>query len=111
MAGGHLDAAAGSQMIDGKIHLRRIDHADIDDVGARCVHPLDEGFGQCRTMGSHVMADTNALGIGQPAIVSVQHRPQKLGRGMTDLPRRLFVQLIRINPANIVCLENCQGDF
>ena len=106
VAGGHLYAAAGPQMIDCEIHLRRIDQADVDDIGAGSVHPLDQGSRQRGAVRAHVPADNDALGIGQPAIVAVYHRPQELGRGMADLPGGLLVKLLLIEPPNIIRLKN-----
>jgi len=102
---GNLHAAAGAEMIDRKIHLRRVDHADVDHVGPGRVHPLDQGLGQRGTVLTHIMAHAQALGIGQPALVTPQHRTEKLGRRVSDLPGGFFIQLLLVQSSNIIGLE------
>jgi hypothetical protein len=98
VAGGDLHAAAGAQVVDGKIHLRGVDHADIDDVGAGGVHALDEGL-VSDGLWVRISRPTQMLwALARPRFVAVQHRPQELGRGMADLPGRLLVQLVGVKP-------------
>ena len=106
VAGGDLNPAAGTQVINCEIHLRRINHADVDDIGSGGIHPLDQGFCQRRAVCPHVAPDTDALGIGQSAVVPVYHRAQELCRCVTNLPGGLLVKLLAVKSANIVGLKN-----
>ena len=103
---GHLDAAAAAQMVDGEIDLRRVDHADVDGVGAGGKDAVDKGLGQRGGTGPHVPADDDhvhaRVGLGQAAEIHAQ----ELGGGVPDAPGTIFVERIGIHAADIVRLEN-----
>jgi hypothetical protein len=103
---GDLDSAAGTEVIDGEVHLGRIDHANVNDTDARGPNPFDEGLGQRLAVRSHIAADDDGLGPGLPAFITRHQGRQKACAGTTDLPCILLSQLVGIKAPDIVCFEN-----
>ncbi len=103
---GNLNAATCPEIIDGKVHLGRVDHADVDHVDASGAHAFDQGLGYRPAMRSHVMTDTHRLRITLSLAVLERLRSQELSRGAADFPCILLIDLAGINASYVIRFEN-----
>ena len=101
-----LNAAAGPQVVDGEVHLGRVDHPQVDHPDAGGPNALDQGPCQRLAVRSHVPADTQGHRLRPPALIPLDQRRQKPCRGMPDLPRIFFVDLVGVYPPDVIRLEN-----
>ena len=104
--GGDLHAAGRAQVADREVVHRRRRETDVDHVEAGGGQTLDERRGERRRGGPHVARDDHALAaVG--AIVLVEDA----GEGAADPAGHRFVELARVDPANVVRLEDaCHGN-
>ncbi|MBA7672307.1 hypothetical protein ES703_80482 [subsurface metagenome] len=114
MRGCNLDAAAGAQMIDCKIHLRRINHSNINHIYTGGINSFYKGPCYRFAVRSHIPTDAQCVSIGLASLIAAKQRRQKSCCGTADFPCIFFVNLVGVNAPYIVRLENCRihpGDF
>jgi hypothetical protein len=90
----HHHAAVQPELSDREIDHLRSDHADIRNVGTGLRRSAHEGRGHVRRREAHVTADGN------------RPRLELLDVGTPDCLGALFVELLRIDPAHVVRLED-----
>jgi len=103
----HLNAAARTEMIDCKIHLRGINHPYINHICPCRIYSIYKGSSQSFAVHSHITTDAQRLRIRLATLVTTKQRPQKSRSRITDFPCVFFVYLVGVNASYIICLEDC----
>ena len=92
--GGDHDPALEIEVADGEVDHLGPDHPDVDDVGARLGRAAHGRLGHRRRREPHVAPNCDRLGL---ELVDV---------GAADRVGAGLVELVGIDPADVVCLEN-----
>ena len=106
VAGGTHHAAGAVQVVHGEVDETGVHEPDIDDVSALVVDALDQGFGKRGRTLAHIAPDDDVVhhraGLARVGGVG----DQELGDAEADLPGHLLVERVRVDAADVVCLED-----